>query len=169
MSNSNSKSENVKVAKDCVQQTFNLPEEQKKTDKKINDGLKNMKQMMVMEKIKEILKNSSKMNNLINDNEKKTTKLKHILSLISNNDVQAEYKAFELIVDTGCTNSSSTFIDDFKHGSMKELDEPLVIEGINGNITVKQYGTLRWEHVTKKGEIVSLSHDGFFAPELSDI
>jgi hypothetical protein len=46
-------------------------------------------------------------------------------------------------------NSSSPFKDDFKPGSMKKLDEPLVIEGINGNITVKEYGTLRWEHVTK--------------------
>jgi hypothetical protein len=43
------------------------------------------------------------MNNFNNDNEKKTTKINHILSLISSKDILAEYDVFEVIVDTGCT------------------------------------------------------------------
>jgi hypothetical protein len=40
----------------CSTEPSNLPEEQKPHDKKGNDELKSMKQMMVMSKIKGILK-----------------------------------------------------------------------------------------------------------------
>jgi len=94
--------------------------------------------------------------------------LNQILSLVSNDELNDENKTFEVIVDTGCTNSTSPFIEDFEPNSLKKLDKALIIEGVGGNIKVEKYGKLRWEHVKQNGEIIDLAHEGFYAPELSE-
>ena len=93
-------------------------------------------------------------------------KVRSLLEAVSGSKMGEEMEMFDVIVDTGCTTSSSPFKEDFLPGTLKDLEDPISAEGVGGDIQVKQEGTLKWEFISTKGEAVKLHHEGCFVPEL---
>jgi len=96
------------------------------------------KNKIFVTKLKGVLKN--KINKVISKNNEekfKPNKLNQILSLVFNKELLEKYEKFEVIVDTGCANSTSLYIEDFEPNSLKKLDKPLIIERIGANIKVE--------------------------------
>jgi hypothetical protein len=48
--------------------------------------------------------------------------------------------SFELIFDTGCSKTGTGFKEDFVPGSLKDLDQPIQMDGIAGGLEIKQEG-----------------------------
>jgi hypothetical protein len=69
--------------------------------------------------------------------------------------------SFELILDTGCTRSSTFDQDDFIPGTLKPLEQPLVIDGIAGGLTVTHEGQIRYEVIDNNGDIQALTTQAF--------
>ena len=61
---------------------------------------------------------------------------------------------FHLIVDTGCSVTCTPCQQDFV--SIKELTKPIQLDGVGGNITVRQAGTARFETINDKGQISTI-------------
>ncbi len=93
--------------------------------------------------------------------------IRSIMHLTSNDMLLSEM--YEIIVDTGCTNSASGVYEDFVPGSPKLLDEPLQIEGVGGNIIVAHIGIVKWEFISKKGEVVKVYIHAHYAPALGHL
>lgn len=72
----------------------------------------------------------------------------------------------DIIVDSGCTSSSTSFKSDFVKWSMYKLKKPIEIEGVRGDIKVEYGGMLQWEFISSRGEVVKMYHKGHYAPAL---
>ena len=94
--------------------------------------------------------------------------VRNIMHVTSSNDL-LEGDMYEVIADTGCTNNASGQDADFEPGSIRQLKEPLIIEGVGGNIIVMHIGIVRWEFISKKGEIVVICCWAHYAPALGHL
>ena len=70
--------------------------------------------------------------------------------------------AFHFIVDTGCSLSASPFKADFE--SLQTLQKPVTLHGIAGNSTVTQSGTLCFQCINTKREVVTIKTFGYHNP-----
>ena len=93
-------------------------------------------------------------------------RLRGLLQLTQCHELIAKNHILDIIVDTGCINSANPFKSDFVKNSMFKLAQPIEIEGVGGDIMVEYAGTLKWEFITSKGDIVKLYHMGHYAPAL---
>ena len=92
--------------------------------------------------------------------------LRNLMEITSNTPLIKDKGMFEVIVDSGCTNSTTSCKEDFVPGTMTKLDEPIQIEGVGGDIQVEHYGILNWEYISNAGKVVKLHHVGHYAPNL---
>jgi hypothetical protein len=74
--------------------------------------------------------------------------------------------SFELIFDTGCTKTSTGFVEDFVVGTLEDLSTPIHMNGIAGGLEIKQQGTVRYEVLDDKGELQVLETNAFYIPSL---
>jgi hypothetical protein len=80
------------------------------------------------------------------------------------------HEMFEVIVDTGCSTTTTPYMEDFIPGTYQKLEKPLNIEGVAGKmISVTNMGMVRWECITENGNKVKLHHMAHHAPELGKI
>jgi hypothetical protein len=73
---------------------------------------------------------------------------------------------FELIMDSGCSKSVSPCATDFVPGSLNDLETPLSMDGITGQLVAHQKGRLQYEVLNDAGGITVLECDGYHLPEL---
>ncbi len=73
---------------------------------------------------------------------------------------------FEVIVDTGCTVTSTPNKSDFVRGSLTTLDSPVIMEGVGGDLEVQQKGIVKWEVINDAGEISVLEFQAYYMPEI---
>jgi hypothetical protein len=71
-----------------------------------------------------------------------------------------------VIVDTGCTGSTSGNITDFIPDSLERTTGPIALEGIGGSLQVTHSGTLWYKVVTDNGDIEVLTMPGMYMPDL---
>lgn len=74
--------------------------------------------------------------------------------------------AFNVIIDSGCTMSSTFNKDDFIPGTLRKLPRPLEMEGISGGLKVEWIGQARFEVQTTAGEIRVITTKAYYIPEL---
>ena len=72
--------------------------------------------------------------------------------------------SFDVIFDTGCTQSGTGFMEDFVPGTLKDLPHPLHMAGVAGGVEVTQRGIMKFEVVTDSGEIRSIESPAFLIP-----
>ena len=101
--------------------------------------------------------------------QKHLPQIRHIMHLNSSNDLLGEQDIFDVIADTGCSNTASAFKEDFIPGSLQKMEKPITISGVGGDIKVEYYGKLSWECITTTGEVARLEHYGHYAPALKNI
>jgi hypothetical protein len=88
--------------------------------------------------------------------DKDMTRLRQVLS---ENEPQSLYSStnndnFQLIVDTGCSHSTTGCETDFLPGTIHTLESPLEMEGIAGGLQIRQKGrVLRYELLTDDGDV----------------
>lgn len=70
--------------------------------------------------------------------------------------------AFQVIVDTGCTNTATPCKEDFE--ICTALDKPVKLHGIAGNQDVTHGGIVKHECINSKGEIVVIKTFAFHNP-----
>jgi hypothetical protein len=73
---------------------------------------------------------------------------------------------FHLIVDTGCSQSATSCLDDFLPGTLLTLPQPLEMEGIAGGLVIRQQGRVRYEILTDDGNVHPLETTAYYIPEL---
>jgi hypothetical protein len=96
------------------------------------------------------------------------TRLREVLT---NYEPQSLYSSttsdgFYLIVDSGCSHSAIGCPDDFLPGTLIDLQQPLQMEGIAGDLVVRQQGRVRYEVLTDDGDVHALETAAYFMPEL---
>ena len=96
-------------------------------------------------------------------------RIREIMHLTSCDTLLGPTEMYDVIIDTGCSNSASAYMEDFVKGSVKPLAKPITIEGIGGDIQVKEYGLLNWECIDNQGNTTKLQHYGHYAPALKNI
>ena len=73
---------------------------------------------------------------------------------------------FDLIIDTGCTKTATSFPEDFLPNTLVNLERPIRMDGIAGGLDIKQEGKVRYEIVDDNGEIQEIVVDAFYIPKL---
>ena len=73
---------------------------------------------------------------------------------------------FELIIDPGCSKPVSPCEADFIPGSLVDLDVPLSMDGISGQLIAHQKGRLCYKMLNDAGNVSVLECDGFLLPSL---
>jgi hypothetical protein len=71
------------------------------------------------------------------------------------------------IVDTGCTDTSTGFKEDFKPGSLKVMDPPMLMDGVGGQLWATHKGTVSFEVLADNGTIHVVETDGLLVPTLA--
>ncbi len=94
--------------------------------------------------------------------------LRHLIGMSSTETFLGKGNMFSVIVDSGCTISATPFKEDFVPGTFKKLEDPILIEGVGGDVSVTHEGIVHWEFISDKGEIVDLSHKAHFSPDLKE-
>lgn len=74
--------------------------------------------------------------------------------------------AFSAVMDSGCSESCTPFLEDFIPGSMYKLDHPVNLGGIAGNLPVTHAGIVNWETVDDFGQVMEFKHRAFYNPDL---
>jgi hypothetical protein len=77
-----------------------------------------------------------------------------------------EDDTFELIMDSGCLKSIGPCVTDFIPGSLVDLEMPLTMDGIAGQLIAHQKGRLRYEVLNDTVGITVLECNGYHLPEL---
>ena len=73
---------------------------------------------------------------------------------------------FDVIIDSGCSVSVSSFESDFESGSLKALPRPIMMNGIAGCPQAVGEGTLRYEIISDSNEVSVIRCPGFLMKEL---
>jgi GAG-pre-integrase domain len=73
--------------------------------------------------------------------------------------------SFNLIVDTGCTTSSTGFKEDFIPGSLRAIKS--TITGISGKLNITHIGTVRYEVLDDKCNVKVIQTRAFLVPNLN--
>ena len=92
--------------------------------------------------------------------------LQQILKMSGKGEMLGDDRMFDVLADTGCTQTATSYLSDFEEGSLIDLETPIVMEGVAGNIEVRQKGKVNWEFITTEGEVIRLSHYAHYAPSL---
>ena len=74
--------------------------------------------------------------------------------------------SFQLIVDSGCTLSSTPDPLDFIPGTLQPLIHPVRMDGIAGGLTVTKSGTVRYEIIDDRGDVHPLEMQAYYLPQL---
>jgi hypothetical protein len=74
--------------------------------------------------------------------------------------------AFSAIVDTGCSLSCTNNKGDFRHGTLQQLDSPVSLGGIAGDLLINLRGIVDWETLDDYGNVVSLSTTALYHESL---
>ena len=70
------------------------------------------------------------------------------------------------IADTGASCSCTNDVRDFEPGTLVKLDQPKVIGGIAGGVTVQYEGMIRWETLDDNGNVIIFRTKGLLAESL---
>jgi hypothetical protein len=76
--------------------------------------------------------------------------------------------AFTCIVDSGCSHSATNSFADVDPTTIRELNEPIVLGGIAGGLSIKYVGHANWETLDDYGNVVSFNEDVLIHPDLPD-
>ena len=71
---------------------------------------------------------------------------------------------FDLLFDTGCSHTTSGFKEDFVEGTLSDLQYPVQMSGIGGNVTVNQRGVVRYEVIDDDADIQVLLTHAYYTP-----
>jgi hypothetical protein len=93
------------------------------------------------------------------------TPLRDYHSIHNDNHFNLIDGSFHFIVDTGCSMSCSPCEKDFSE--LRYLLRPIVLHGIAGNSTVTQGGTMRFQCINTKGEVVTIETFGYYNPNMN--
>lgn len=75
--------------------------------------------------------------------------------------------SLELIVDTGCTKTGTGYVEDFVPGTLKALDQPILMDGIAGGLEITKAGVVRYEVLDDTGELQVIEADAYYIPSLN--
>ena len=70
--------------------------------------------------------------------------------------------SLELIVDTGCTKTGTGYMEDFLPGTLKDLEQPILMDGIAGGLEITKAGVVRYEVLDDKGELQVIEADAYY-------
>ena len=68
---------------------------------------------------------------------------------------------FVIIVDTGCSSGASGYESDFVPGSLKPLENPVVMDGIAGGLPITHQGLIRTQVITTTGPVRTLEFEAY--------
>ena len=66
------------------------------------------------------------------------SQLQHMLKMSRKGKMLGDEKMFDVSLDSGYTQTATSYLTDFEEGSVEDLETPIVMEGVAGNIEVKQ-------------------------------
>ena len=75
-------------------------------------------------------------------------------------------EGFCVVLDTGCTKAATGFEADFIPGTLRDLPEPTMMDGIAGGLVIRQIGRVRYEVLDDAGEVQVLEMEAYLIPEL---
>jgi hypothetical protein len=78
----------------------------------------------------------------------------------------AENDSVLWVIDTGCTDTSTGFRDDFKAGTLKEMKVPRPMAGAGGMTFATHEGTVAFEVLADNGTVHPLETTSYFVPGL---
>jgi hypothetical protein len=71
---------------------------------------------------------------------------------------------FHLTMDSGCSVTATPCKSDFT--DLHKIKEPIVLEGVGGNIVVTQGGTVRYEMLNTRGQVEAIETFAYFNPKM---
>ena len=75
--------------------------------------------------------------------------------------------SLKLIVDTGCTKTETGYVEDFLPGTLKALEQPILIDGIAGGLKITKAGVVRYKVLDDAGELQVIEADAYYIPSLN--
>ena len=98
--------------------------------------------------------------------EEDRARLLQVLEDLPTSCLGAQHQGFNLVVDTGCSKTSTAFIEDFVPGTLQKLAQPLRMTGIAGGLLVDQEGTVRYEVIDDESDLQVIETTAFYLPAL---
>ena len=81
--------------------------------------------------------------------------------------IQVNGDGFFTVFDSGASYCANGFKEDFVPGSLRSLSQPITLDGIAGDLTFEQEGTVHYEWISADGQVIQKDVRSLYNPKLS--